>query len=309
MRPTLSLFLASAAAGLMGARGALAQTAPATPTPAPPAASTPAPTVPVGPAPVKLADTPIVTTLKLPADNPLGADLEAPAALTAKPVFNEFVITAPFFATMRVDPAGKVIASKRVRDPIPSLTSDTKKSIDRWVFEPAHKAGQPAETWASVRVDLAVAVRLPKVEQVVLTPVTPSTSIPSPFDWGSDAAWYDSLKVTPASDGTIPVEQVDTPPNPKKTPWYADSFKGPFSCRLWVKISAAGHVEKVVPIQVSDPVLIAYFRHELPSWSLHPARVKGQGADSWNEIVMSGTVGYSIEIKQILSLRKTIAGG
>ena len=65
---------------------------------------------------------------------------------------------------------------------------------------------------------------------------------------------------------------MDVPPNPKKYPWYADSYRGPFSCHLWVKVSAAGKIEKVIPIQVSDPVLIAYMRQQLPGWPIRPAR-------------------------------------
>jgi hypothetical protein len=276
--------------------------APVTPPPSVPAA------VPSGITPLKLTDPPVISTLRLPAENPFGSTVEAPALAPPKPVFTEAVVAAPFFGAIRVDRAGRVTQSRRVRDPIPSLAADSKKSLDRWTFEPARKGGQPVDTWASARIDLAVTVKPPKIEQITMTPITPSSPIPPPFEWGSDTAWYDNLKVTPPSDGTIPVEQVDTPPSPKKYPWYADSYRGPFSCRLWVKISAGGKVEKVIPITVSDPVLIAYMRQELPSWPIRPARVKGQPADTWNDLSLAGTVGYSIDVKQTVSLRKTIVG-
>ena len=297
----MARFPSSLAAGILAASPLLAQAPAAAPTPG----ASPSPAAAI--APLRLTEPPVVTTLKLPSDNPFGASLEAPPLAPPKPVFTEFVINAPFFGAMRVDRAGRVTQSKRVRDPIPSLQPDTKKSLDRWVFEPARKGGQPAETWASVRVDLAVEVRPPKLEQITLTPLTPASPIPAPFEWAPDAAWYDTLKTSGPSDGTVPIEQVDAPPNPKKTPWYADSYRGPFSCRLWVKVNATGHIEKVIPIQVSDPILIAYFRHELPLWPVRPARAKGQAVDSWNELAMSGNVGYSIEVKQILNLRKTIS--
>lgn len=285
--------------GLATAAAVLAQMTPA-PSPAPPSVPPP------GVTPVKLTDPPQVLTLTLPADNPFGANVEVPASAPPKLTFNEFVVSAPLFGMMRVDKTGKVTQSRRVRDPIPSLAADTKKSLDRWVFDPARRGGQPVDTWSSVRVDLAISVRPPKIDQFTMTPVTPSSSIPAPLEWGADSSWYDNLKPAAVSDGAVAVEAVDTLANPKKAPWYADSFKGPFSCRLWVKVSAAGRIEKVVPIQISDPVLIAYFRHELPTVAVKPARVKGQAADSWNELAMSGTVGYSIELKQIFNLRKTL---
>jgi hypothetical protein len=297
----LSRHLVPVFAGILAAAALVAQTPPATPAPTSPAVAG------TGSTPLKLSEAPIVTTLKLPTENPFGAALDTPPLPPPKPVFTEFTIVAPFFGTMRVDRAGRVTQSKRVRDPVPSLTPDTMKSLGRWAFEPARRGGQPAETWAGVRVDLSIEVRPPKLEQITMTPVTSSTPIPAPFEWTSDAVWYDSLKPSVPSDGTVPIEEVDTPPNPKKTPWYADSFRGPFSCRLWVKVSAAGHIEKVIPIQVSDPVLIAYFRHELPLWPVRPARLQGQPVESWNELALSGTVGYSIEVKQIQNLRKTIS--
>jgi hypothetical protein len=302
MRPRLSPGWIAAVAGWAVCAASLAQAPGTTPGQSAPAA------LPAGITPLQLTDPPVISTLRLPADNPFGSNVENPALPPPKPVFTEAVVAAPFFGAIRVDRAGRVTQSRRVRDPIPSLAADSKKSMDRWTFDPARKAGQPVDTWASVRIDLAVMVKPPKIEQITMTPVTPSTPIPAPFEWGSDNAWYDSLKLTPPSDGTIPVEQVDTPPNPKKYPWYADSYRGPFSCRLWIKVNAAGKVEKVIPITASDPVLIAYMRQELPSWPIRPARIKGQPADTWNDLSLAGTVGYSIEVKQTVSLRKTITG-
>ena len=59
---------------------------------------------------------------------------------------------------------------------------------------------------------------------------------------------------------------------------------------------------------MSDPILIAYMRQELPSWPIRPARVKGQPMETWNDLSLAGTVGYSIDVKQTVSLRKTIVG-
>lgn len=304
MLPFSNRLVAAALAGVAAVCEVFAQTPPGAPTPPP---TSPPPAV-LGVTPIRLSDPPIISVLRLPADNPFGAAVETAALAPPKPTFTQAVVTVPFFGAMRVDRAGRVTQSRRVRDPIPSLAQDSKKSLDRWVFDPARKGGQPVDTWASARIDLAVEVRPPKVEQLTLTPILPTTPIPAPFEWGSDSAWYDGLTVTPLSDGTVPVEQVDIPPNPKKYPWYADSYRGPFSCRLWVKVSAAGKIEKIIPIQVSDPVLIAYMRQQLPNWPIRPAHIKGQPAETWNDLSIAGTVGYSIEVKQAVSLRKTITG-
>ncbi len=245
---------------------------------------------------------------RLGTENPFGLATQETAGLPPRLEYPQNTVTVPLYAAVRVDPAGKVVQSRIIRDPIPSLAADSRRSFEqRWSFDPAVQAGHPVETWASLRLDLQVEVR-PREEQATLTPITPATPLPTPFEWGDDKAWLDKLKAVVPTDGTVPLEQVDTTASPKKTKWLADSYKGPFSCRFWIKVNAGGQIEKVVPIQVSDPVLIAYVRRIAPSWVLRPARVQGQPADSWNELNVTGVVSYSIDIKQINNLRKTFAG-
>jgi hypothetical protein len=95
---------------------------------------------------------------------------------------------------------------------------------------------------------------------------------------------------------------------PKKTPWDADSYKGPFSAKFWVKVKSTGNVEKAIPLQASDPVLLAYLRRAMSSWAFRPAQANGGPVDSWNELLLSGQIAYDVELKQIASLRRTLAG-
>ena len=290
---------------------ALIVTPAAAPAPAPtvPATPLPSPTpVPTGTPPRRLVDAPVISVSRLPTDNPFGVAAEEPTALPPKPAFPQIVVPSALFATIRVDPAGKVVQSRLVRDPLPSLAAESRRSFEqRWAFDPAVRGGQPVETWGSIRLDLLVDVR-PREEQATLTPITPATPLPVPFEWGDDTKWYDSFKSAPPADGTVPLEQVDTTPNPRKTKWVADSYKGPFSCRFWVRINAAGKIDKLIPIQVSDPVLIPYLRRVATTWQMRPARVKSQPVDSWSELSVSGQLSYSIEVKQINNLRKNLAG-
>jgi hypothetical protein len=39
-----------------------------------------------------------------------------------------------------------------------------------------------------------------------------------------------------------------------------------------------------------------------------PARAGNANVDSWNEVLLTGTIDNSIELKQIVSLRKSLAG-
>jgi hypothetical protein len=314
---------------LPAARGQAPEPQP-TPVSAPPAEATPEPTpivippaeagaapgvsappvVPVAvptPTPalaLRIVPTPFVSVEKLPAENPYGSSPGTPAALPAKLAFSDSESLIAFFVSVRVDPAGHPLTVRRERDPIPSLAAESLKSIARWTFTPARENGKPVETWAAYRLDLQTEVRSPKALQASLTPVTPATPLPAPFAWPADAAWLDSRKSPPPPDGGVPIGRVDVAPVPRKTPWSADSYKGPFSAKFWVRVDRTGRITQAIPMEVSDPLLIAYFRTAMGAWILQPAQTAGKPVESWNELALSGQVSYSADIKQVVALKK-----
>jgi hypothetical protein len=180
------------------------------------------------------------------------------------------------------------------------------RSIQRWTITPARRGGQAVDTWGAYRLELSVEIDAPKILQQQLTPVTPQTPLPAPFSWPAETEWLESRKPAPTSDGTVSILEVDTAPVPTKSPWSADSFKGPFSVRYWIKVDKNGRVERAIPLEVSDPVLLAYFRRAMNGWVLRPAQAKGAPVDSWNELTISGTISFDADIKQISALRRAI---
>jgi hypothetical protein len=278
-------------------------TPPAAAVPAAPAAPPAATAVPAA----RVTDAPLVAILQAPADNPFGKAVEVAAALPPKLTFDEAVANSSAFYSARVDPTGRVMGVRPQRDPIPSLAGESQRSLSRWVFDPARKGSDNVETWAAMRLDLEVEVDAPRSVQSTLTTVTPATPVPRPLAWIPDDAWVASRKGA-APDGGVPIESVDSPPMPKKTPWDAKTYRGPFNARFWVKVNSAGVVEKAVPLEASDPILLPYLRRTMSTWAFRPARVNGAPADSWNELDLSGTVVYRVELKQIASLRRSLFG-
>ncbi|HEX5134275.1 MAG TPA: hypothetical protein VFW81_02685 [Thermoanaerobaculia bacterium] len=276
-----------------------------TPVAVPPAAPTP---VAVAPPPIaRVTDAPVVAVLQAPAENPFGVVPEAPAALPPKLTFAEEVAHSAAYVSARIDATGRIMGIRPQRDPIPSLAGESQRSLARWVFDPARKGTESVETWAAMRLDLEVEIDAPRSVQGSLTPVTPTTAVPRPFLWAPDQAWLESRNGAPP-DGGVPLETVDNPPMPKKTPWDADSYKGPFSAKFWVKVNSAGVLEKAIPLEASDPILLPYLRRAMSGWAFRPARVNGGSADSWNELHLSGQVTYKVELKQIASLRRSLFG-
>ena len=315
--------IAAAALGALMSALAAAQEAPPPATPpapvetpvpvpttsaAPPAAAAPStPAIPIpAPAPIlRLSDPPVIAVESLPAENPFASAADAAAMAPVKPVTGDAVVPTTLFAAVLVDPKGKVLNVRRARDPIPSLGGQTQGSIIRWTFDPARKAGQPVQTWGAVRLDLSAEVDSPKIEQFLLTPITATTPIPQPLAWGTDATWLDGVKPTPV-EGVMPVEQVDTPPIPKKQPWSSSSYKGPFSVKFWVHINPAGRVEKAIPISASDPLLVAYFRKSMEGWLFRPARSGQSPVATWNELTLAGQISYSTDLKSSATLRQSL---
>jgi hypothetical protein len=297
-----------------------AAAAPATPAPAavvPPAPATPPPVAAVPAAPVaapgpaavpvaRVTDTARVAILQAPADNPFGKTVEVAATLPPKLTFTDAVANSAAFFSARVDTTGRIAGVRPQRDPIPSLAGEAQRSLSRWVFDPARKGSGSVETWAAMRLDLQVQIDAPRSVQSTLRTVTPATPVPRPLAWIPDEAWLESRRGSPP-DG-IPIESVDSPPMPKKTPWDANSYRGPFNAKFWVKVSSAGVVEKAIPLGASDPILLPYLRRAMSTWAFHPARVNGAPADSWNELDLSGSIGYKVELKQIASLRRSLFG-
>jgi hypothetical protein len=180
------------------------------------------------------------------------------------------------------------------------------RSIQRWTMTPARRAGQPVETWGAYRLELSVEIDAPRLTQTMLVPVTPATPLPAPFQWVPDADWLESRHPALPADGTVSILEVDTAPIPQKMPWSADSFKGPFSAKYWIKVDKTGRVERAIPLEVSDPVLLAYFRKAMSGWTLRPAQSKGAPVESWNELSLSGQISFDDEIKQIAALRRAV---
>jgi len=205
-----------------------------------------------------------------------------------------------------VDANGKPLVVRRVRDPIPSLGAETQRDLARWSFEPARRGAQQVEASAALRLDLQVAIEPPRIDQATLVPISPATPLPAPLQWGTDEAWYQGLAQSPApADGSVPAARLDVAPAPKRTP-FPDSFKGPFTGRLWVRVAASGRIDRVVPIAASDPILVPYLRKAVAGWTARPARKGTEAVESWNELTLAGQVSYSVEIRQITQLRRSL---
>ena len=77
--------------------------------------------------------------------------------------------------------------------------------------------------------------------------------------------------------------------------------------KYWVPGRQDGHGStRAIPLEVSDPVLLPYFRNSMSdvdrSCRRRPA---APPSTRWNELTLGGQISYSDDIKQIVALRRT----
>ena len=159
--------------------------------------------------------------------------------------------------------------------------------------------------WSTVRLDLKFEFSRPQITRADFAPVAASMPIPPAIPGRWDEGWIDTAP--PLSDlrGAEPVEQLDVPPLPKKTKWYADRFKGPFAVKLWVEVSPAGKATRIVPVEIKDPALLAYLRTAISRWNFAPARKGTQPVSCWGILDLAGTISYDISLLRSASIKKS----
>jgi hypothetical protein len=256
----------------------------------------------------RIAEPPAISILTIPDQNPFGKALDAAPTLPHPEMPSGLKTSSALFAALKVDADGNVKTVRLLRNPIRSLTADYLKTLARWRFQPPTRAGQHASAWATVEIDLAVEFKRVSTSRVALTPVLPSDPTPEPFVWGTDTAWIDSQKPVAPIDGSWPVESLDAVPTPRRTPWSADSFKGPFQAAVWIEIASNGRATRMVPIELPDPVLIPYLRSAIARWVFTPGRIKGEPVDAWVRLDLTGQISLDDDLTQVKSIRKTLAG-
>ena len=224
-----------------------------------------------------------------------------------KPVTADGVVPTSLFAAIRVDPKGKaVLGAPRARsDPVArGADAALAHALD---LRAARTQGRPA---GGQRGLAAPRSRPPRSTlrrssrcSCYADHVGDADPAAERLGHGRGVARERRSPAAPV-EGTLPIEQLDTPPVPKKQPWSSSSYKGPFSVKFWVRINASGHVEKSDPVSASDPVLVAYFRKAIASWLFRPARAGNAAVATWNELSLSGQIAYSTDLKLTTSLRQ-----
>ena len=247
--------------------------------------------LPSRPTALRIRDLPSITVEKLPTDNPYGKTVESARGPAAEARLRRRgdagrVLRLGARGPDRQGRSRSVATAIRSRRSPPSPSSRSRAGPSRRHARADSRSTRGARTGSTSQVE----IRAPKITQMTLTPVTPprrfrSRSTGSPTPTGSRVA------TSPRPhDGSVPIDQVDTAPIPQKTPWSADSYKGPFSvavlgARRQDRTDHDARFRSRSAIPCSSPT----FARSMGGWMLRPAQSAGAPVDSWNELVLGGT--------------------
>ena len=195
-----------------------------------------------------------------PADNPFGKPADAPAAIPPKLTFTDATLSAGFFVSVHVDPTGKAarraararsdsVARRRVAEIVLALD----------VRSPARKAASPSTPGARTASISRSTIRSPKIVQMAFDAGhrrrrrsrSRSSGRPTP-------TWLDSRKPGAARGRLDRRSSRSTRRRSRRrrrgrpTP-----TRGRSRVKFWVRVDKTGQIDKAIPIEVSDPVLLA----------------------------------------------------
>ena len=245
--------------------------------------------------------------LPLPEKNPFACTAATPPNLSTRDFASGVAVTISAFATVRVNAAGKIEEVLLVHDPIPSLEPQQRESFKKWEFVPARKANAAVPSaWASLRLDLKVEYSKPQVNRLTFVAISESDPIPPPTPSRWDESWSEGAPILADLQGAEGADSLDAPMMPKKTKWYADRFKAPFSAKIWIEVGPTGKATRVIPVELKDGALLPYFQNSISRWNFAPARNESGPAACWGVLDLGGTVSYDVDLVRTASLKKTI---
>jgi hypothetical protein len=206
--------------------------------------------------------------------HPLYRPFETPPKLAEVPVPQDYRGKATLFFALKVDETGKVLQAEVVDSPLRGIAPAATEIAARWTFDPARKDGKTVRTWAAYGLDLVVDLERAVFTSFSMLPIGRNDAIPAiqREPAGEEGLLRFPRQPDDADAGVISIEEVDSLPVIRKTPWKLETIrlKSRFSALL--QVSPAGAIERVIPTGSSfEPFVLAWVRTQAARWKITPA--------------------------------------
>jgi len=233
---------------------------------------------------------------ELPYAHPLYRPLEAPPKLLERPPVEDLEVRIWLWTSVKVGENGRVSEGGAVEPPLKGLTAPLPALFPRWRFAPPRKGGKPVTTWATLGLDLAVALEKGAFTAFDLKPLAKEDPLPSVV---REIAPDDFLKgfpkeITPPEPGVVSVEESDSFPAPDSIKWSFDAARTRSRITALVLISEEGKVARILPTgETSEPLVLAWLRKSAGGWKLTPGTAAGKPVASW--MSLDAALDYTID--------------
>lgn len=216
--------------------------------------------------------------------HPLYRPLDASPKLLERPPMEDFEARTWLWTSVKVGENGRVSEGGGVEPPLKGLTAPLPAIFPRWRFVPPRKGGKPVTTWATLGLDLAVALEKGIFSAFDLKPVAKEDLLPSVGREIRPEEFLNGFpkEITPPEPGVVPVEECDSFPAPDSIKWSFDAARTRSRITALVLVSEEGKVARILPTgEVNEPLVLDWLRKNASGWKLTPGMAAEKPAASW----------------------------
>ena len=218
-----------------------------------------------------------------------------------------------------LDANGKVLRVRRVMIPICDDSSPLcdpfdfiARTVSRWEFQPAVKAGVKVSTRGVVDLRTKFEfdsinigrIRFGPVEQDVLPPPVSTPLLDLDSVVAKRLAEGGNAELPPGMSEVESVDKIPIPPGKTfSIPGRATSLAGD----LLVHLTTTGTVDRILPLDVRPAALWPFWQKTVATWRFEPGRTATAPIDCWVRVTfLEGKTEVSGDVEKVASIKKNL---
>jgi hypothetical protein len=190
---------------------------------------------------------------------------------------------------------GRVTEAVPVEPPLKALAAPIPALVPRWRFTPAKKGGQPAATWMTYGIELALSLEKAVFAGFTLEALRKDDPLVATVPDTAGDAWMSryAREIDPKDPMAVSIEDVDVLPTPEKTPWSFDATRQRARVTALVEVSEQGAMSRFLPTGETEPLLGIWLKQFASKWRFTPAQAGGRPSSCW--MTLDATLDYTVD--------------
>jgi len=201
----------------------------------------------------------------------------------------------PLVFTVHLLETGRVTEAVPVEPPLKALAAPIPALVPRWRFTPAKKGGQPAATWMTFSIELALSLEKAVFTGFTLEALRREDPLVAAVPDTAGDNWMNRYgrEIDPKDPAAVSIEDVDVLPAPGKTPWSFDATRQRARVTALVEVSENGAMSRFLPTGETEPLLGLWMKQLASKWRFTPALSGGRPASCW--MTLEATLDYTVD--------------